>query len=93
MGSTTQQQPPSQSPSYTAVVSSVNYVGGIIGLFIDDRKKLESAIQEKNDQGYRLRTVLPAKNSVFSLLIQLICLALTCLLWTPIRGETLIFEG
>ena len=87
------QQTASEAQSYTAVVSSVNYVGGIIGVFIDDRKKLEAAIQEKNDQGYRLRTVLPAKNSLFSLLIQLICLSVTLLLWAPVRGETLIFEG
>ena len=79
--------------TYTTIVSSVNYVGGIIGIFIDDRKKLEEAIQEKNNQGYRLRTVLPAKQSLFSLLIQGICLAITLMFWAPVRGETLIFEG
>ena len=67
----------SQSPALTAAVRSVDYVGGIIGLFIDDRKKLERAIQTMNDRGYRLRTVLPAKHSVFSILIQVICLSIT----------------
>ena len=86
-------QSPGQTRSYAAAVRSVDYVGGIIGLFFDDRKKLQAAIQVMNDEGYRLRSVLPAKNSVLSVLIQVLCLSLTLLLWAPVRGETLIFEG
>ena len=81
-----------QNKVLVAAVTSVDYAGGIIGLFIDDRKKLQNSIQISNNQGFRLRSILPPKQSIFSLLLQIFCLCLTALLWCPVRGETLVFE-
>ena len=81
-----------QKKVLVAAVTSVDYSGGLIGLFMDNRKKLQNSIQASNNQGFRFRSVLPPKQTVFSLLIQIICLSLTLFLWCPIRGETLVFE-
>ncbi len=73
-------------------VIAVMYTGGIIGAFSDQKMKLQVAIQEMNDAGYRLNSVLPPKVNILMALIQLICLSVTFLLWAPLPGETLIFE-
>ncbi len=80
------------APNYQCLVDSVNYSGGIIGAFFDRRQKLQESIQRHNQQGFRLRQVLPAKVSVLTTLVQLLCLAITFLLWALEQGETLILE-
>ena len=82
----------STGTTYQCRVVGVNYHGGIIGLFIDEKKKLEGVIQQWNDQGYRLREVLPAKLTILSFFFRVILLIVTLLLWTWEPGETLIFE-
>lgn len=84
--------PAAQPHAYQCLVTSVDYNGGLIGAMVDRRNKLQTAIQQLNSQGFRLRQVLPAKQSIGSLLVQLLCLTVTLCLWAPERGETLIFE-
>lgn len=79
-------------PTVQCAVVSVAYKGGLIGMFTDNRKVLEKKIQEYNDEGFRLRSVLAAKVNVIDLIVQIICLTITLLIWAPARGETLVFE-
>ena len=73
-------------------ISQVTYTGGIIGMFSDRRRKLELHIQRENEDGWRLRHVLPPKNTLFQTMLQAVCLIVTVMLWAPEPGETLIFE-
>lgn len=73
-------------------VEPVTYNGGIIGIFSPKRKKLESTIQKYNDEGYRLRHVLPSKSAAFDVVIQIVILVGTLFIWTIEPGETLVFE-
>ena len=78
--------------SPTTLVRQMSYNGGLLGAFSSDRKKLQVEINRQNDQGYRLAHVLPGKVSALSVVVQLVCLLLTLFLWSPVYGETLVFE-
>ena len=73
-------------------VVSVSYKGGLIGMVADNKKILETKIQEHNDNGFRLRQVLPPKANLIDLIVQLVFLTVTLLIYAPLKGETLIFE-
>lgn len=73
-------------------IALMTYTGGLIGLFSNQRMKLQTEIQSWNDKGYRLRHVLPSKPNIFQTIVQMICLCFTLTLWAPVPGETLVFE-
>lgn len=73
-------------------VIQMSYHGGLIGMFSDNRKKLQDEIQRWNDDGFRLRHVLPGKPGIFTVIVQAVCLFFTMMLWAPVPGEALVFE-
>lgn len=79
-------------PGLDSRVELMTYHGGIIGAFMNDRKKLQAELQRWNGSGYRLAHLLPPKTGLGVALMQIVCMVLTLTLWFPVPGETLIFE-
>ncbi|MBK9537483.1 MAG: zinc-ribbon domain-containing protein [Flavobacteriales bacterium] len=75
-------------------VINVTLTGGIIGyLGVAPRKRLESAIQKQNADGWRVVQVIPADSgNVFLLLLRILILVFTLFLYTPMNGYYVIME-
>ena len=85
--------PSVQPQQLNTKVVQMSYSGGIIGMLLSNkRKKLEDEIQRWNDDGYRLRHVLPGKPGLADVIVQAIILVCTFMLYAPTPGEALIFE-
>ncbi len=71
-------------------VEVLKYHGGIVGGLMSRTTRMEQILNDYSRRGWRVEHVLPPKTDVISQLIALLVLLLTCLLYMPVPGETLV---
>jgi len=74
-------------------VERINYVGGLYGLIAgNSRGKLQSKIDEMNQQGWNLHCIHSESINLIMLLFRMFLLFITLGFWTIGSSELLIFE-
>ena len=74
----------------TNKVVNVLMAGGWVGLFSSPRKRIERALLKQNADGWTVRQVLPPNLNPLFILIALLCLAVTCTVYMPLPGYTVM---
>ena len=74
-------------------VKKFNVSGGIIGMLAgDEAVKLAKVLKAENASGWRYRSHSGNTGNLLTFLIELICLTLTLLLWSPGRRYLLVLD-
>ena len=69
-------------------------MGGVLGMLLTNpRNAIDKALEQANKEGFYCRQILPHTTSnLFAKLLQIVCLACTCGLWTFGAGYLLLLE-
>ena len=74
-------------------VAKVRLIGGIIGLFISPKDRLENAMKSANAEGWRtVQVISQSSGNILVLILKLILLCLTLFLFTFADGYYVILE-
>ena len=73
-------------------VVNVSLSGGIVGIFVSPRKKIEEKINFMNAQGYKFVYSLGANSNIIFLIFSVFVLAITCFIYMPLPSYMLVFE-
>ena len=73
-------------------IISVNFWGGLMGLFNSPVRKLQTQLFEYIEAGYRVQQVIPGQFSLMFELVSLIILVFTMGIYQPRPGYIVILE-
>ena len=74
-------------------VVKIRLIGGIIGLFISPKDRLENEMKSANAEGWRTVQVIPqSSGNILVIILKLILLVITLFLFTFAEGYYITFE-
>ena len=73
-------------------VVNVSLSGGIVGLFVSPRQRIEEKINSMNAQGYKFVYSLGANSNIIFLGFAIFVLFITCFIYMPLPSYMLVFE-
>ncbi len=73
-------------------VVNVSLSGGIVGLFISPRQRIENEINYMNEQGYKFVYSLGANSNIVFLGFAIFVLFITLFIYMPVPSYMLVFE-
>ncbi len=73
-------------------VVNVPYCGDIMSFFNSPKNRLNSCIENHNNEGWSVKFIIPAQNNIFFVMWGILVLLMTAFVYQPLSGQTIIFE-